>query len=290
MSVSQQIVTPQNQIMASTLIVTAVSLFAIGDVFSKIVATSSGAPMALWGRQVSFFLLVTPLFLRECARDMFTGAHAPLLALRSMLPILSGTTVIIALKFLPIGQVTAVVFIAPIVALAFARLFLGEPIDRLGWLAVVVGFVGVLFITRPGTATFNWYMVLPVAGGIFLACNLVVTRYLSTRIRATTALLHVSITGLVFTTALLPFGWRPLAASEWGMVAASGLMQAIGQFLFLSAFARAAASKVAPFTYMQLLTAAVCGYIVFDEVPTAISLIGAAFIAGAGLLTLVRWR
>jgi drug/metabolite transporter (DMT)-like permease len=290
MSVPQQIVTPQNQVAASALIVSAVSLFAIGDVFSKIVATSSGPVMALWGRQIFFLLLVAPLFLRERPGDLFAGPYARLLALRSLLPIFSGITVIISLKFLPIGQVTAVVFIAPIVGLAFARVFLGEPIDGVGWFAVVIGFVGVLLITRPGTASFNWYMILPVAGGIALACNLVMTRHLSTHFRARTALLHVSITGLALSTALLPFGWRAMPASEWGLVAASGLMQAVGQFLFLAAFARAAASKVAPFTYAQLLTAAVCGYIVFDEVPTLVTLMGAALIAGAGLITLIHRR
>ncbi|MGV6875555.1 DMT family transporter [Pseudochelatococcus sp. B33] len=290
MSVHQHIETAQSQMLASAMIVTAVSLFAIGDMFSKIVSTGSGPLMALWGRHIFLFLLVSPLLIQERPSDLFRGRNAPLLAFRSLMPVLSGLTVIVAMKFLPIAQVTAVIFIAPIISLALARVILDEPVNALGWLAVFVGFLGVLLITRPGTASFSWYMVLPVIGGIGIACNQVVTRHLATRIRARTALLHVSITGLVVSTALLPFGWHPMTALEWGMTAVTGLMQAIGQFLFLAAFARARASAVAPFTYAQLVMAAICGYLVFGEVLTPAALTGAVLITGAGLVTLVRRR
>lgn len=272
------------------MILAAVSFFAVGDAFSKVVAERSGPVMALWGRALFFVVFVVPYFWSRRLPETFLGPNARLLAVRSLLPLVSGMTVIIAFMYLPLGQVTAIIYISPVISVALARIFLGEPVDLYRWLAVVIGFVGVLLVTQPGTDAFDWVMLLPLLGGVGLSFNHVITRHLSTRIPLSAAIVHMAITGLIVCTVLLPVYWRPLDAQGWLLVAATGLAQAVGQVLFLAAFARAPASRVAPFTYAQLVVAAICGFVAFGEVLSSITVAGAGLITAAGLLTLARRR
>ena len=187
-----------------------------------------------------------------------------------------------ALREMPLADATAIAFGAPFVMLLLSGPLLGERVPPAAWVAVAVGFLGVLIIVRPG-GDMEPAALLAVGAGALYALGMTTTRRLG-RIESVLGMLFWMIAGQFVVAALaLPFVWEPVDAAHWPLLGALAALNLLGQLGLVRAFALAPPSVVAPFEYTALLWAAALGFVVFGDVPSLRVWVGAAIIIGAGL-------
>jgi drug/metabolite transporter (DMT)-like permease len=188
-----------------------------------------------------------------------------------------------ALAFMPIAEASAITFLAPLLVTAMSAYFLKERVRRSAWAALGAGFVGVLFIVRPGGAVFTPAALLPLATAVCFATYQLLTRRLA-GIDSTIATLFIgALVGTLVVSFLLPFYWGlPQSAFHAVLFVLLGVLGAAGHFVLIRAFEYAPPGVLAPFVYTQLLTVLVLGFIVFGEFPDGWSLVGMAIIVLSG--------
>jgi drug/metabolite transporter (DMT)-like permease len=173
--------------------------------------------------------------------------------------------------------------VSPTFIALFSAPLLAERVGLNRWIAIVGGFVGVLIVVRPGGASFEWALLIPVACALANAFRDLMTRRLA-RTETSVAILFWStiiVTAAGATTA--PFGWRPLTATDAAWFVAVGVLNTGAHFFLIEAFRLAEASIVAPVRYTSLVWAAVLGYVIWGDVPDVWVWTGAAVIIASGL-------
>lgn len=203
------------------------------------------------------------------------------------------------LAYLPLPEVTAIGYAAPLLTVVFAAMFLGETVRAFRISAVVLGLVGVLIVLSPRLTivpgapvpmaqAFGAMLVL--AGAVFAALAQVFVRKL-VQTEATSAIVFwFSVTAAALALVTVPFGWVWPTPREAALLVGCGLLGGLGQILLTSAYREADASLVAPFDYASMLFALAIGYWAFAEVPSLTTLGGAALIVAAGVLIILRER
>lgn len=155
-------------------------------------------------------------------------------------------------------------------------------------MAVVIGFAGVLGIIRPGGVDFEWALLIPVAAAVASGMRDLMTRRLSRTDTSISVLFWASVLMIAVTLFTIPLGWQPLtlAASIWLVV--NGVLNAGAHFLMIEALRLGDAGLVSPFRYTAILWATVAGFLVWQEVPDAMTMIGAALLVVSGILIVRR--
>ena len=202
------------------------------------------------------------------------------------------------LGLLPLPEVTAIGYAAPILVVIFAAMFLGEEVRLFRLSMVALGLIGVLVVLSPRlqidptTAdtreTLGALVVLLSA--VFAALAAVFVRRLVQTETTAAIVFYFSITATVLSLLTLPWGWAIPAPGVAAMLVLAGLLGGVGQILMTTAYRHADASLIAPFEYTSMLLAIVVGYTVFGEVPGAATLAGGAMIVIAGILIILRER
>ncbi|MCY4310406.1 MAG: DMT family transporter [Rhodospirillaceae bacterium] len=278
---------PQNFPLAAALFLFAMVFFIVMDAMAKWLTNELNVIMIVWGRYMAQTLILIVVFGLSFPRRLKTG-HLNLQVARSIL-LLGATFFFFAgLKFLPLSETTAIFFVAPLVVVALAGPMLGEKIGTLRWGAVGVGFCGMLLIQQPGTATFQWASLLPLAAAACYAFNQITTRKVTAGDSATTTLIFTALAGTVLISLVVPFFWETPTWKQATILLGMGAVGGIGHFCMILALARAPASALAPLDYSSLIWAALIGVLVFQESLPPMTLLGTAVIAGAGLF--IMWR
>jgi drug/metabolite transporter (DMT)-like permease len=220
-------------------------------------------------------------------------------ALRGLL--LAGATLLFfaALKVMPIPDTLGIFFTEPLILTALSTVVLGERVGWRRWLAVVVGFIGALFIIRPSWAVFGLTALLPLGAAFLFAGYLLLTR----RLRLEGSLLAAQfITGIAGTVALGSalllaslFGPEQMRAVvpdgiEWLQLFSIGAISFVAHGLVVLAFRYAPAASLAPLNYMEIVSATLLSYLVFDQFPVLPVWVGIAIIVGSGLYVAHRER
>src|SRR5258707_3224714 len=191
---------------------------------------------------------------------------------------------------LPTADASSFGFVPRLLAAALPILLLGEKVGMRRWTAVIVGFTGVMIVVRPGTGAFDPAALYPLASAVAWALGLILTRIMHNSDQVLTTIFYSTLVGLVVGGATLPFVWQTPDAEGLALMAAMGLLSAISQTLLIAAFARAAASILAPFSYSQMLWSTLIGYFVFSTIPDAVTWTGAIIVIASGIYTLHRER
>ena len=202
------------------------------------------------------------------------------------------------LAYLPLPEVTAIGYAAPLLTVVFAAMFLGEEVRAFRISAVILGMVGVMIVLAPrlsiapdsaGVAEALGAMLV-LGGAVFAALAQVFVRRLVMTEQTSAIVFWFSVTATVMSLATLPFGWVWPTPGEAAILVGAGLLGGMGQILLTSSYREADASLVAPFDYASMIFALGIGYFVFEEVPTWPMLGGAALIVTAGILIIWRER
>lgn len=194
-----------------------------------------------------------------------------------------------ALRHLPLATCIAISFAAPLFMTLASVVLLGERVGRHRWAAIVVGFLGVLVITRPDSGGLaSWPALLTILSSLFFALSQITTRWLAVTETDLRILFHQNLGLLVLSTCALPFVWQPLDWSTYaGIVTMAGFLF-LGQMFTVKAFRAAPIGAVAPFQYTELIWATLIGYALGDDWPHSHVWIGAAIVIACGLY--VIWR
>lgn len=201
------------------------------------------------------------------------------------------------LGLLPLPEVTAIGYAAPLLVVVFGAMFLGERVRKVRLIAVALGMAGVLVVLSPrltvGAAASDRETlgaVVTLGGAVFAALAQVFVRRLTMTEGTAAIVFWFSVTATVLSLVTLPFGWVVPAPWEAALLILSGLLGGVGQILLTSAYRDAEAGLVAPFDYASMLLAIVIGLVVFSEVPSRTTLLGAAIVIAAGVLIIWRER
>lgn len=255
-------------------------------------------------------LPVTLLFYRyEGRRGLPTTRQPKLEYVRGLALFLSYTTAFMALAALPLAEVDAIRFSGPLMITILSVLFLAEKVRLYRWVALMVGFLGVLFIVRPGTATFNLGSVFALISVIFYAFSALLTRKLQTTDSSATQAYYSSLVYLIAALILNPLAffipqtadthpsiafllraWQTPSLVDLCLMLGLGLIWAGGMYFIANAYSTAPASVVAPFEYVSLPINVLWGIVFFHEIPLLATWIGAALTVGSGLYILYRDR
>ena len=273
--------------LAVALFLSAMVFFIVMDAMAKWLTNELNVVMIVWGRYMAQTLILIVVFGFSFPRRLKTR-HLNLQIARSIL-LLGATFFFFAgLKFLPLSETIAIFFVAPLVVVALAGPMLGEKIGMLRWGAVGVGFCGMLLIQQPGTATFQWASLLPLAAAACYAFNQITTRKVAAGDSATTTLIFTALAGTLLISLVVPFFWETPTWKQAAILLGMGATGGIGHFCMILALARAPVSALAPLDYSSLIWAALIGVLVFHESLPPMTLLGTAVIAGAGLF--IMWR
>lgn len=273
------------------LMILAMSTFSVMDGLSKLLTETVPVAQIVWARFVTFPLvaLLAGWGVGMATRRILRTERPVLQIGRSLLLLTATSGFVFALQYIQLADGHAIGFAAPLIVTALSVPILGEKVGIRRWLAVIVGFVGVLIVIRP-SGTMHWAVALPVLSAFCFALLQIVTRILNRTDDPITSLFYTGAVGAVATSLLLPFHWVTPGWEVAAMLAVVGLLGALGHFLLIKALEQAAASLLQPFSYLQLLTSTAIGYLMFADIPDRWSLVGAAIIVASGLYVFYRQR
>ena len=265
------------------LLILAVACFAILDTTTKVVSVSVPVVMAMWFRYAFQAVTTTAVMLPVRGRALLRTAHPKFQCLRGVLLLTSSALAFFSLKYMPVGEFTAVVMITPLVITLLASIQLGERVSRLRWALVAGGFSGTLVIIRPGDEGFDWALLLPVGLVVSNAWFQILTSRMVKTEDPVTMQFYTGWVGTLIASAALPFFWTKLdAATLWASLVFMGVMGTVGHFVMILAYAKAPVSTLTPFLYAQIAFAMIGGWLVFSHVPDQWSVLGMALIAFCG--------
>ncbi len=277
------------RLLAVLLMCAATVCFAGIDSSAKWLGMRLPEAEVVWARYVGAAIF-SVMVARPWSRPQIFRANRPWLQIfRSALLLGSTYANFLALRKLQLAETSTIAFLSPLLVALMAGPWLGERVGGARMAAIVVGFLGVVIATGPGTSAFQPVVFVAISGVFCNAAYGLATRMLAGRDSAETTLVWTPLAGVVAMTPLLPWFWvtpqRPLV---WAVMALMGASGAFGHWLMILAHQRAPASAMAPFGYTQLLWMIVIGWVVFGDTPPGATLIGAGIVIGCGVF--LAWR
>lgn len=265
-------------------ILVAVSLFSCMNTLVKLLSARLESVQIVWARTLGHFIFIGLLFLpRHGLRILRTPSPGTQFS-RSLLQLCSTTLYFTALRTVPLAEATAISFLSPLFVTLLAVPFLGEPIRANRMIVVLVGFLGVLVVVRPGSDVFQWSSLLILGSSLCYATYQVLTRKVSGGDSAETSAIWSAMVGSVLMSLAVPFFWTmPDRLTDVLMLLALGVFGGLGHYCVARAMIDAPANIVSPFQYFQLVGAGLFGWLVFDNLPSISTWAGAAIIVASGL-------
>ncbi|WP_179243998.1 DMT family transporter [Tistlia consotensis] len=184
---------------------------------------------------------------------------------------------------LPLADVIAVSFSAPLFVTALSPWLLGEAVGPRRWAAVVVGFLGTLLIVRPGQSGFDPQLLLVLVATFFYAQVLISVRKLNRTDTPTAIVFWYLVISVAATALALPFVWVTPSLQGWLLLIGLGLFGGVAQLIVTAAFRYADAAVLAPFDYASILWGSTLGWLIWGEVPKHTLWAGAAVLIASGL-------
>ena len=267
------------------LAIAATACFATLDTVTKHIAVSVPLLMAMWLRYAFQAVATTLAVLPVRGLAVLRTSHPRFHVLRGLLLLSTSVLAFVSLKFMPVGEFTAIVMIVPLVITLLAATSLGERVSPLRWALVVGGFAGTMVIIRPASDNFQWTTLLPLGLVVTNSWFQVLTSKLARTEDPITMHLYTGWTGTIVASMALPFVWTSLPSwSLWGWMAMMGLMGTVGHFMLILAYKSAPAATLTPYMYSQIGFAMFGGWLAFSHVPDRTSMVGIVMIAicGAG--------
>jgi len=270
----------------------AILLTAIVDAISKYLTREIHALQIAWGYFVgiAFCVLCYAIVRRLPGRAVFGTARMPLQVLRAALLVMTISTLFAGLKYIPLADVTAITFSAPLIIAALSGPLLGEKVGMHRWGAVVVGMAGVLIVIRPGGDVVQWAVLLPLATAFGFATFQMATRRLASTEPTFVTLFYTSAGSALMSSVLVVFYWMPLDLRQAAYLFGIGVLGAGAHFCFIRSFEEAEASFLAPFNYTKIVWVIGLGYLMFGDFPAPHVLLGSTIIITSGLYVLMRER
>ncbi len=269
------------------------------DVAAKLASGSIPAGQITTARFALQCVLMAPFMWIMGLSWQIARVHWPTVALRAVFLLVSTFCFIAAIRVMPLADALAIAFIIPFIVLLVGKFYLGEDVGprRVG--AAIVGFVGVLFVIQPSFVAFGPVALFPLGTAVGFAFYILITRGLSRHVHPVTLQFH---TGLIASLLCLPVmilshgsgsEWLDPVWPEginWLWLLGVGFFATVSHMMMTYALSQAPSATLAPLQYLEMPAATLFGYLVFEDFPNTLALIGIAIIVGAGLYMIHRER
>ena len=208
--------------------------------------------------------------------------------IRGLILLIANICFFYSISVISLPKALTLAFVAPLVVTAFSPIFLNESVGFRRWTAVIIGFIGVLIVIRPGIVEFNWASFAALGTGFCYALYLIVTRKLKNTDNGLLTLLITSIVGTLVLSLYLPFIWVKPTFSEYLFAINMGLIAALAHGMIIISYNYSDASKLAPLGYFEIITNILIGYIWFSDIPDKYTFIGLLIIILSGVYVFRR--
>jgi drug/metabolite transporter (DMT)-like permease len=278
-------------LLGITLNLAAVSVFPFLDTVAKVLG-QQGIPVfeIVWARLFFGLLLTTPLLIANEGTSALIPKSPKLNMLRSAFIMVSTLCFFGALRYLGLAETLAIYFVQPLIITMLAPWLLNETVGIRRWTAVLVGFIGVLIIIRPGFQSLNLGVILALGSGLGSAISLILTRKVASGASAMATTVQSNFYGTVMATAGLIFFWQTPSLQQVLLFVLLGAFGTLGNYLTLKAFTYAEASLLAPFGYAEMINAVILGWIFFSDFPNHWTFVGVAILIACAIYISYRER
>ena len=237
-----------------------------------------------------FFGVVIYFFImpRERIKNFYYTKRAGLHFLRCLSGLIALIAIFIALRKLPLATVVSISFAAPIFTTIFSIFLLNEKVGFYRWLAVSIGFIGIIIITEPGFDDLNIYYLFPIIFCLGLSYVAITIRQLSTTEPVWLIALNFSIVITLASLFTIPFGWVMPNVKDLALLCMIGFLGGFANLWLSQSFKLSEVSLVSPLKYLALIFGIFFGYLIWDEIPTIRTLLGALLVIASSLIILRR--
>lgn len=272
------------------LMLCAIFCFAGLDATAKFAMHTVPEPVAVFFRYFVALGIAGLIVLRAGGLPLFRTRHVALHVLRGIMLLMSTVLNFWAITYLQLAQTSSISFTIPLWVCGLSMAVLGERVGIRRWTAVCIGFLGVLVVMRPGSASFHWAMIPSLGSALCGAVYNIATRKVGGTDRAETSLFYATLVGVMGAALPLHWVWRLPAGFEWVLLCGMGLFGCVGHLLLTQAHRLAPASVLAPFVYSQIVWMILLGYVLFGDTPDLWTLVGAVIVIASGLYVFARER
>ncbi len=274
------------------LFISALLLFACMDTSIKYLTASYDVPVIVAVRYTVNLLLIVLIFAPTQPRQMVTTNRTALVVVRGMSLATMSLLMGLALQRMPVAETTAINFLAPIVVVLVAGPLLGESIGPVGWIAALMGFAGVLLIVRPGSGLEPLGVACALGGTAAGTVYQLLSRVLVSTERTVALQFYTALVGTIAFGIAAPWFWngRVPTALEASLFLVVGVSGGLGHYMITAAYRHAPVSLLAPMNYLQLVWAALLGWLIFRHLPDRLGLLGMGIVAASGLIVALKSR
>ena len=265
----------------------AMGCFVVNDALVKYASQTMPPAQLIFVRGVMASVLVLSVAQATGATRRIREIARGWVAVRAVVDAIATVLFLVSLFHLPLANATAINMTSPLIITVLAAVFLGERLGRSRWVAVGIGFLGVLLIIQPQAEGFNDYALVCLLSTVLLSVRDIVTR----RVHAGVPSILVTLSNTVAVTLLagglsLFEGWRPFTGFELGLLAVVAVFLSSAYYLIVISTRRGDLSLIAPFRYTAILFATVAGFVIWGDTPNALAWCGIALVIASGIYVL----
>ena len=255
----------------------------IMDGFAKYLSAELPVLQITWARYFFTVVFTFPLMLFFFKKYLVWTDKPKLQLIRGLILLTANISFFYSISVISLPKALTLAFVAPLVVTAFSPFFLGESVGYRRWTAVIIGFIGSLVVIRPGFVEINLASLAALGTGIMYGFYLIITRKLSTSDNPLLTLLLTGVVGAIIATTFMPFVWVSPTFNQWSIMAAIGLFACIGHLFIILSLKYADASKLAPFSYFEIVTNIIIAYYFFSDFPDSWTFLGLFIIVLSGI-------
>ena len=255
----------------------------IMDGFAKYLSAELPVLQITWARYFFTVVFTFPLMFFFFKKYLVWTDKPKLQLIRGLILLTANISFFYSISVISLPKALTLAFVAPLVVTAFSPFFLGESVGYRRWAAVVIGFIGSLVVIRPGFLEINLASLAALGTGIMYGFYLIITRKLSTSDNPLLTLLLTGVVGAIIATTFMPFVWVSPTFNQWSIMAAIGLFACIGHLFIILSLKYADASKLAPFSYFEIVTNIIIAYYFFGDFPDSWTFLGLFIIVFSGI-------
>ena len=256
----------------------------IMDGFAKYLSTDLPVLQITWARYFFTVVFTFPVMLFFFKKYLVWTDQPKLQFIRGLILLSANICFFYAISIISLAKALTLAFIAPLIVTAFSPIFLKERVGFRRWAAVIIGFIGSLVVIRPGFVEINLASLAALCTGVMYGFYLIITRKLSSSDNPLLTLLLTGVVGaIIYSFFVMPFVWVKPTLNQWSMMAAIGIFACIGHLFIILSLKYADASKLAPFSYFEIVTNIIIGYYIFSDFPDKWTFLGLFIIIFSGI-------
>ena len=255
----------------------------IMDGFAKYLSSDLPVLQITWARYFFTVAFTLPIMFFFFRKNLVWTDKPKLQLIRGLILLTANVCFFYSISIISLAKALTLAFIAPLIVTAFSPIFLGENVGFRRWSAVIIGFIGSMVVIRPGFVEINLASLAALGTGVMYGFYLIITRKLSSSDNPLLTLLLTGVVGAIIISFVMPFVWIKPTLNQWSMMAAIGIFACVGHLFIILSLKYADASKLAPFSYFEIVTNIIIGYYFFSDFPDKWTFLGLFIIIFSGI-------